>query len=163
MFLSIKYRTKHSLVTEDDQAAFTTQFYNCMQNPTELAIYVRLRSYLPDAVPGSKEQWPVYEIKGHPHFSGPPSTLSACGSNLMLDCRCFFIMARPYPTRGTAMSVSSRTGCICRVGALTLRSNRLDSFLELKLENERLRQRLTVGPTFMPTPHFDSDLRSSPL
>ncbi|KDQ19789.1 hypothetical protein BOTBODRAFT_169843 [Botryobasidium botryosum FD-172 SS1] len=52
-----------------------------------------------------------------------------------LDCKCFFAMARPYPNRNTAM---------------------IDSFLQLKMENERLRQ------TLMHMPEKDLNTPASP-
>ncbi|KAG8961541.1 blue light receptor [Tulasnella sp. 419] len=57
-------------------------------------------------------QWPMFEVKGHPYFSPNGDTI---------DCKCVFAAARPYPSRNTEV---------------------LDSFLELKVENERLRERL---------------------
>jgi len=57
-------------------------------------------------MPGSSAKF-----KGQPHF--------IAGHN---DCKCFFAVAKPYPSRNTAM---------------------LNTFLELKMENERLRQHLS--------------------
>ncbi|KAK4053819.1 white collar 2 type of transcription factor [Microbotryomycetes sp. JL201] len=54
----------------------------------------------------------LYEMTGHPYYTDVTGQQS---------CKCFFGMGRPYPSKNQAM---------------------LDSFLELKFENERLRQEL---------------------
>lgn len=56
----------------------------------------------------------LFEITGHPYYAE---------HNGQQSCKCFFAMGRPYPSKNQAM---------------------LDSFLELKFENERLRQELQV-------------------
>ncbi|KAF8323090.1 GATA-domain-containing protein [Clavulina sp. PMI_390] len=89
---------------QDDVPPFRAHFDACVSSRTELATYARLRGKA-----GNEIHWPVFEFRGHPHYEAD------------FECRCFFVMARPYPSRNTAM---------------------LDSFLELKIENERLRQRL---------------------
>lgn len=64
-------------------------------------------------------EYTIFESHGHPHFTtdaspfGPNSTASICGG--------FFLMARPYPTKMAAL---------------------LDSFLEHKIENERLKKKI---------------------
>lgn len=58
------------------------------------------------------DRYIIFEITGHPYYAE---------ENGQQHCRCFFAMGRPYPSKNTAM---------------------LDSFLELKIENERLRQEL---------------------
>jgi PAS domain S-box-containing protein len=61
----------------------------------------------------------IFECRGHPHFA---SEATAFGSNdAGLVCGGFFMMARPYPTKNAAL---------------------LDSFLEHKIENERLTKRI---------------------
>lgn len=61
----------------------------------------------------------IFESHGHPHFG---SEAAAFGSNAGASfCRGFFMMARPYPTKNAAL---------------------LDSFLEHKIENERLKKRI---------------------
>ena len=61
----------------------------------------------------------IFESHGHPHFTadispfGQQSNAGVCGG--------FFMMARPYPTKNAAL---------------------LDSFLEHKIENERLRKKI---------------------
>lgn len=60
------------------------------------------------------DRYTIFEITGHPYYAE---------ENGQQRCKCFFAMGRPYPSKNTAM---------------------LDSFLELKIENERLRQDLQV-------------------
>ena len=59
----------------------------------------------------------IFEAHGHPHYS---SDVLSFGSGAR-HCRGFFMMSRPYPTKNTAL---------------------LDSFLEHKIENERLTKRI---------------------
>lgn len=60
------------------------------------------------------ERYTIFEIAGHPYYVEDDGVRT---------CKCFFGMGRPYPSKNTAM---------------------LDSFLELKMENEKLRQELQV-------------------
>ncbi|KAL3423448.1 GATA zinc finger [Phlyctema vagabunda] len=61
----------------------------------------------------------IFESHGHPHLT---SEAAAFGPNNAAGfCRGFFMMARPYPTKNAAL---------------------LDSFLEHKIENERLTKRI---------------------
>ncbi|KAI9682226.1 MAG: blue light receptor [Caeruleum heppii] len=61
----------------------------------------------------------IFESHGHPHLT---SDAAAFGPNNAAGfCRGFFMMARPYPTKNAAL---------------------LDSFLEHKIENERLTKRI---------------------
>ena len=61
----------------------------------------------------------IFESHGHPHLT---SEAAAFGPNNAAGfCRGFFMMARPYPTKN---------------------ANLLDSFLEHKIENERLTRRI---------------------
>jgi PAS domain S-box-containing protein len=64
----------------------------------------------------------ILEVNGHPYFGENNSTG---------NCKCFFSMGRAYPSKTTAM---------------------LDSFLELKVENENLRRQLRelIGPSETP-------------
>ena len=62
------------------------------------------------------DRYTIFEIAGHAYYAVDDVT----GER---KCKCFFGMGRPYPSKNTAM---------------------LDSFLELKMENERLRQELQV-------------------
>ena len=60
----------------------------------------------------------IFESHGHPHLTSEPTDL---GSGATRTCRGFFMMARPYPTKNAHL---------------------LDSFLEHKMENERLMKRI---------------------
>lgn len=44
----------------------------------------------------SKAQYPLFEIRGHPHYAAPTEDSKDDDS---LECKCFFAMARPYPTK----------------------------------------------------------------
>ncbi|KAI9771115.1 MAG: blue light receptor [Geoglossum simile] len=61
----------------------------------------------------------IFESHGHPHLTS--EAISFSPSNAAGFCRGFFMMARPYPTKNAAL---------------------LDSFLEHKIENERLSRRI---------------------
>lgn len=65
------------------------------------------------------DSYKIFESHGHPHLT---SEAAAFGPNNAAGfCRGFFMMARPYPTKNAAL---------------------LDSFLEHKIENERLTKRI---------------------
>jgi len=61
----------------------------------------------------------IFEAHGHPHLSSEPVAFGQ--NNLAPLCRGFFMMCRPYPTKN---------------------ANFLDSFLEHKIENERLMKKI---------------------
>ena len=69
----------------------------------------------------------IFECDGHPHISPDQQNAVAMGQTSPNSstpngvCRGFFMMARPYPTKNAAL---------------------LDSFLEHKIENERLMKRI---------------------
>jgi PAS domain S-box-containing protein len=64
-------------------------------------------------------EYTIFESHGHPHLT---SEAAAFGPNNAAGfCRGFFMMARPYPTKNAGL---------------------LDSFLEHKIENERLTRRI---------------------
>lgn len=71
----------------------------------------------------------LFEIKGYPHFLQEGDT----------DCACFFAMAKPYKSRNTDRYVF--TILLILHERLTAKSS-LNELLDLKLENERLQQRL---------------------
>jgi len=66
----------------------------------------------------SDDTYAIFEAHGHPHIADAPQIDP---SALQSVCKGFFMMARPYPTRNAAL---------------------LDSFLEHKIENERLVKRI---------------------
>lgn len=61
----------------------------------------------------------IFESHGHPHLTSEAASFGP--NNAAGFCRGFFMMARPYPTKNAAL---------------------LDSFLEHKIENERLTRRI---------------------
>ncbi|KAG8533823.1 uncharacterized protein KY384_001564 [Bacidia gigantensis] len=61
----------------------------------------------------------IFESHGHPHLSSDAQAFGV--NNAAGFCRGFFMMARPYPTKNASL---------------------LDSFLEHKIENERLTKRI---------------------
>ena len=65
------------------------------------------------------ESYTIFESHGHPHLTAEASAFGP--NNAAGFCRGFFMMARPYPTKN---------------------ANLLDSFLEHKIENERLTKRI---------------------
>ena len=69
----------------------------------------------------SDQSYTIFESHGHPHLT---SEAAAFGPNNAAGfCRGFFMMSRPYPTKNAEL---------------------LDSFLEHKIENERLQSRIAV-------------------
>lgn len=69
----------------------------------------------------SDESYTIFESHGHPHLT---SEAAAFGPNNAASfCRGFFMMSRPYPTKNAEL---------------------LDSFLEHKIENERLQSRIAA-------------------
>lgn len=64
------------------------------------------------------DTYSIFEAYGHPHLT---SDAFAFGNGGLPYCRGYFLMSRPYPTKNAAL---------------------LDSFLEHKIENERLSKRI---------------------
>ncbi|KAG8743966.1 blue light receptor [Ceratobasidium sp. 414] len=159
-------RPIRDILHDDDAAPFADHLKRAVESHSELFSYARLRSKFasprsgshptsprspttpnrsapslnPPAAPSTTT--PLFELRGHAIYPKPstqssstsmgdagPSTGSSSNMNLEAnpnpnaeaEASCFIVMARPYPSRNTAM---------------------LDSFLELKIENERLRQQL---------------------
>lgn len=67
----------------------------------------------------SDETYMIFESHGHPHLTSDAAAFGPVNSANF--CRGFFMMARPYPTKNAEL---------------------LDSFLEHKIENERLQRRI---------------------
>ncbi|TVY34423.1 Cutinase palindrome-binding protein [Lachnellula occidentalis] len=65
------------------------------------------------------DTYTIFESHGHPHLTSEAAQFGP--NNSAGFCRGFFMMARPYPTKNAAL---------------------LDSFLEHKIENERLMKRI---------------------
>lgn len=81
----------------EDQTAFQRGFEDSIRTNSELVSYVRLKSNT-SINPGSVAPNDVlFELKGYPHSvteQGP-------------DCKCFFAIAKPYPSRNIAMWAGS--------------------------------------------------------
>jgi len=79
----------------EDQSAFQRGFEDSIRTNSEFVSYIRLKSN-PLLKPGSVVPNDVlFELKGYPHSvteQGP-------------DCKCFFAIAKPYPSRNIAMWV----------------------------------------------------------
>ncbi|KAG8859383.1 blue light receptor [Tulasnella sp. 330] len=88
------------LIHPEDEPAFAKAFEDCLVNAQELNIFLRFRSFLPnngaDAVLMSRVQYPLFEIRGHPHYITPSEDTKNDDNP---ECKCFFAMARPYPTK----------------------------------------------------------------
>ncbi|KAK4058827.1 white collar 2 type of transcription factor [Microbotryomycetes sp. JL221] len=91
-------------VHQDDVEGYKNDFQQSLADGKDLTLYCRFRT--------KDNGYVLYEMTGHPHYT------EVGGQQ---NCKCFFGMGRPYPSKNQAM---------------------LDSFLELKFENERLRQEL---------------------
>ncbi|KAF9013936.1 hypothetical protein BDQ17DRAFT_1418879 [Cyathus striatus] len=120
-------------VNPEDHASFRTSFNDSMRTKTEMLSYVRLKCHTPPTTygaPATISRDLLFEVKGYPHFleeePGSP--------------RCFFIMAKPYPSKNTAL---------------------LNTFLELKVENERLQQRALELRNRLPLQLAASAIQSS--
>ncbi|GAB7354016.1 hypothetical protein MBLNU459_g4605t1 [Dothideomycetes sp. NU459] len=99
-------------VHPDDSGIFMREFNESIASGNSLRFFYRFKKEDGDYL--------IFECDGHPHIS------SEVNSGLMNNtaggpCRGFFMMARPYPTKNAAL---------------------LDSFLEHKMENERLMKRI---------------------
>lgn len=84
-------------VAGEDSERFKGSFNDCLQTRDELLAYARMR-YKTRVIAGTElplgPKEALFELKGYPHFMP--------GQN---ECKCFFIMAKPYPSRNNAMYV----------------------------------------------------------
>jgi len=96
----------------DDAAIFIREFNESISTGNPLRFFYRFRK--PD------NTYIIFEAHGHPHLV---SDMGGPGANATPTntCRGFFMMSRLYPTKNASL---------------------LDSFLEHKMENERLRKRI---------------------
>ncbi|OAX39362.1 hypothetical protein K503DRAFT_716568, partial [Rhizopogon vinicolor AM-OR11-026] len=106
-----------NLVNGEDQHAFRGSFDQSLRSRAEMLSYVRFKCQTEYATPAKEV---LFEVKGYPHYIDDEPY-----------ARCFFAVAKPYPSRNTAM---------------------LNTFLELKVENERLQQRLADLRVRVPQP-----------
>ncbi|EJU00693.1 hypothetical protein DACRYDRAFT_117132 [Dacryopinax primogenitus] len=143
------------LLHQDDIQPFFAHIHHAITTRSELAAYTRFRA--------KDDRTPLFEVRGHPYFmglkegegasvgageegSGTTGTGAAgggagtgTGGGEYAGYQCFFAMARPYPSKPAAL---------------------LDSFLDLKIENEHLRQRLASLSS--PTTSNNSTSRERP-
>ncbi|CAK3759836.1 White collar 2 [Lecanosticta acicola] len=107
-------------VHPDDSGIFMREFNESIASGNTLRFFYRFKK--------DDGSYMIFECDGHPHISPEPAGAAPFGtapSGQTLPvagvCRGFFMMARPYPTKNAAL---------------------LDSFLEHKIENERLMKRI---------------------
>ncbi|KAF3040571.1 blue light receptor [Didymella keratinophila] len=100
----------NEFIHPEDIGIFVKEFNESIASGNSLRFFYRFRK--------QDDSWGIFESHGHPHLSSDPSSFAPPNA---LNCRGFFIMARPYPTKNAAL---------------------LDSFLEHKIENERLTKRI---------------------
>lgn len=101
----------------DDSGIFICEFNEAIASGNPLRFFYRFKR--------ADDSYTIFEAHGHPHLSSevsPFTTLTGqSGMQSQGYCRGFFMMSRPYPTKNAGM---------------------LDSFLEHKIENERLMKRI---------------------
>ena len=107
-------------VHPDDSGIFMREFNESIASGNSLRFFYRFKK--------DDGTYIIFECDGHPHLSPEPGNVSSMNPNQSAGmppvtgvCRGFFMMARPYPTKNAAL---------------------LDSFLEHKIENERLMKRI---------------------
>jgi PAS domain S-box-containing protein len=110
-------------VHPDDTGIFMREFNESIASGNALRFFYRFKK--------EDGNHMIFECHGHPHISpGEPEPQSSLAGKTPAHiqntkvagvCRGFFMMARPYPTKNAAL---------------------LDSFLEHKIENERLLKRI---------------------
>jgi PAS domain S-box-containing protein len=99
-------------IHDDDKGMFVREFNESIASGNQLRFFYRFRK--------QDGTYTIFEAFGHPHLAS--GALEFPGGNAGARyCRGFFMMSRPYPTRNAAL---------------------LDSFLEHKIENERLSKRI---------------------
>ncbi|KAL7271911.1 hypothetical protein RUND412_005310 [Rhizina undulata] len=98
-------------VHQDDSGLFVREFNDSIATGQPLRLFYRFQK--------SDNSFGIFEAHGHPHIADAPQMGL---SSLQTECKGFFMMARPYPTRNAAL---------------------LDSFLEHKIENEQLMKRIS--------------------
>lgn len=100
-------RSIFEFIHHDDVEAVRRDFTDASKAKGPLSLYYRFKTQAGGYI--------LFEITGHWYYGAATEGIDAV--------KCFFAIARPYPSKNAAM---------------------LDSFLELKFENERLRQELLM-------------------
>ena len=99
-------------IHQDDKSMFVREFNESIASGNQMRFFYRMKKY-----DGS---FKIFEAFGHPHHSSDAFNYAG-GRGGAPYCRGYFLMSRPYPTKNAAL---------------------LDSFLEHKIENERLLKRI---------------------
>ncbi|KAF2100259.1 hypothetical protein NA57DRAFT_64892 [Rhizodiscina lignyota] len=103
----------------DDSGLFIVEFNEAIASGNPLRFFYRFRR--------KDGSYGIFEAHGHPHLSSEVAAFGSLSGTAGAAiggqgfCRGFFMMSRPYPTKNAGM---------------------LDSFLEHKIENERLTKRI---------------------
>jgi PAS domain S-box-containing protein len=97
----------------DDSGIFVREFNESIASGNPLRFFYRFKR--------KDGTYTIFESHGHPHLTSEASQFGLHKGPNNAFCRGFFMMARPYPTKNAAL---------------------LDSFLEHKIENERLTKRI---------------------
>ncbi|KAI9648227.1 white collar 2 type of transcription factor [Ciborinia camelliae] len=98
----------------DDSATYVREFNESIASGNPLRFYYRFRK--------KDKTFTIFESHGHAHYASAASSTSHVPPKDTADyCRGFFMMARPYPTKNAVL---------------------LDSFLEHKIEFERMSKRI---------------------
>jgi len=107
----------HDYIHADDSSLFIREFNESIATGHTLRMFYRFRN--------KDGKYNIFECHGHPHLTNDVSHLELTGGprNNAGFCAGFFMMARPYPTKNAVL---------------------LDSFLEHKLEKERLQARINA-------------------
>ena len=106
-------------VHPDDSGIFIREFNESIASGNSLRFFYRFKK--------DDGTYTIFECDGHAHISSDPGNTASmnassnAGIQMAGQCRGFFMMARPYPTKNAAL---------------------LDSLLEHKIENERLMKRI---------------------
>ena len=100
-------------IHQDDKSMFVREFNESIASGNQMRFFYRLKKY-----DGTNK---IFEAFGHPHHSSDAFSLAGARGGAPY-CRGYFLMSRPYPTKNAAL---------------------LDSFLEHKIENERLLKRIS--------------------
>lgn len=100
-------------IHQDDKSTFVREFNESIASGNQMRFFYRLKR--------NDGSFKIFEAFGHPHHSSEAFAFAG-GRGGAPYCRGYFLMSRPYPAKNAAL---------------------LDSFLEHKIENERLLKRIS--------------------